>query len=51
MRIRAEAEAEYNKKLAESISPNLIEYEKIKKWNGQTPNVVGSGGGLIIQPK
>jgi len=51
MRIRAEAEAEYNKKLAESISPNLIEYEKIKKWNGQTPTVVGSGGGLIIQPK
>jgi len=51
MRIRAEAEAEYNKKLAESISPNLIEYEKIKKWNGQTPNVVGSGSGLIIQPK
>ena len=51
MRIRVEAEAEYNKKLAESISPNLIEYEKIKKWNGQTPSVVGSGGGLIIQPK
>jgi regulator of protease activity HflC (stomatin/prohibitin superfamily) len=51
MRIRVEAEAEYNKKLAESISPNLIEYEKIKKWNGQTPTVVGSGGGLIIQPK
>jgi regulator of protease activity HflC (stomatin/prohibitin superfamily) len=51
MRIRAEAEAEYNRKLAESISPNLIEYEKIKKWNGQTPSVVGSGGGLIIQPK
>ena len=49
--MRIKAEAEYNKKLAESISPNLIEYEKIKKWNGQTPTVVGSGGGLIIQPK
>ncbi|MDX1903766.1 MAG: prohibitin family protein [Thermonemataceae bacterium] len=53
MRIKAEAEAEYNKKLAESLSPNLIEYEKIKKWNGQTPTYVGggNGGGLIIQTK
>ncbi|MCS6795877.1 MAG: prohibitin family protein [Raineya sp.] len=51
MRIRAEAEAEYNRKLAESISPNLIEYEKVKKWNGQTPQFVGTGGGIIVQPK
>lgn len=51
MRIRAEAEAEYNRKLAESISTNLIEYEKIKKWNGQTPQYVGTGGGIIVQPK
>jgi regulator of protease activity HflC (stomatin/prohibitin superfamily) len=51
MRIRAEAESEYNRKLAESISPNLIEYEKIKKWNGQTPQYVGAGGGIIVQPK
>lgn len=51
MRIRAEAEAEYNRKLAESISSNLIEYEKIKKWNGQTPQYVGTGGGIIVQPK
>ncbi|WP_448530341.1 SPFH domain-containing protein [Raineya sp.] len=51
MRIRAEAEAEYNRKLAESISTNLIEYEKIKKWNGQTPQYVGAGGGIIVQPK
>lgn len=51
MRIRAEAEAEYNRKIAESISPNLIEYEKVKKWNGQTPQFVGTGGGIIVQPK
>jgi len=51
MRIKAEAEAEYNKKLAESLSPSLIEYEKVKRWNGQSPTYVGSGGSFLIQPK
>lgn len=41
-KIRAEAEAEANRILAESITAELIEYQKIEKWNGELP-VVSSG--------
>lgn len=40
--LRAEAEAEANAKIAESLTPELIELEKIKRWNGVLPTVVGS---------
>lgn len=40
--IAAEAEAEANKKIAESLTPELIEKIKWDKWNGQYPNVVGA---------
>lgn len=38
----AEAQAEANRKLAASITDNLIEYEKIQTWNGELPKVTGS---------
>ncbi len=38
----AEAQAESNKKLSQSITPSLIDYEKIKSWNGELPTVTGS---------
>ena len=44
--VAAEAQAEANQKLAESITPNLVEYEKIKKWDGKLPTV--SGGDAIV---
>jgi regulator of protease activity HflC (stomatin/prohibitin superfamily) len=38
---RARAQAESNRLLAESLTPNLIEYRKIDKWNGALPQVTG----------
>ncbi|MCL2301393.1 MAG: prohibitin family protein [Firmicutes bacterium] len=40
--VKAEAQAEANRKLAESLTPNLVEYEKIQKWDGKLPQVSGS---------
>ena len=45
-RIKAKAEAEANKVIAESLTPELIENNKINKWNGNVPSV--SGGGVPI---
>lgn len=45
-RIKAKAEAEANKVIAESLTPELIENNKISKWNGNVPSV--SGGGVPI---
>jgi regulator of protease activity HflC (stomatin/prohibitin superfamily) len=44
--VKAEAQAEANRKLAESLTTNLVEYEKVKKWDGILPKV--SGGGAIV---
>lgn len=46
-RIAAEAEADANKKLAESLTPELIEKQKIEKWNGDVPQVQGSATPII----
>jgi regulator of protease activity HflC (stomatin/prohibitin superfamily) len=44
--VKAEAQAEANRKLAESLTPNLVEYEKLQKWDGKLPQV--SGGSAIV---
>lgn len=41
-RIAAEAEAEANKKVAGSLTPELIESQKIEKWNGTVPQIQGN---------
>jgi regulator of protease activity HflC (stomatin/prohibitin superfamily) len=50
---RAEGEAKSNQALLSSITPQLIEWEKLKvmqKWNGVLPTVQGGGnGGMILQ--
>lgn len=46
--ISAEAKAEANKKLEQSITPELIEMKKIEAWNGATPNVVTNGSGFLM---
>lgn len=48
VRIKAEAEAAANKMIAESLTPELIEKQKIDKWNGDVPTVNGSGSLPII---
>lgn len=47
VRIKAEAEAAANKTISESLTPNIIEYNKIQKWNGILPQVTGNGGTLV----
>ncbi len=46
-RIKAEAESEANKKIAESLTSELIEKQKIDKWNGSVPTVQGSGTAIV----
>ncbi len=43
-----EKEAEMNKKLAESLTPELVEYYYSQKWNGQLPTYVGGETTLPI---
>lgn len=47
IKIKAQAEAEANKLLSDSITTNVIEYNKIEKWDGKLPQVVGESGTLI----
>lgn len=46
--IKAEAEAKANKVLTESLSSNIIEYNKIQKWDGILPQVTGSSAMISI---
>ena len=45
--IKAEAEAKANAVIAESLTPELINYHKIEKWNGELPTVTGGAGTFI----
>lgn len=47
----ARAESEQMRLKTLTITPLLIEYEKVKNWNGQLPLVVGNGGGNMISFK
>lgn len=39
--LRAQAQAEANEKISKSLTKELVEYEKIKSWNGALPQVTG----------
>ncbi len=41
----AEAQAKANKVIADSITPELVQYEYVKKWNGVKSTTVVSGAG------
>ena len=44
-----EKEAEVNKKIAESLTPELVQYYYVQRWNGQLPTtVLGEGGSFLI---
>lgn len=45
--ISAEAEAEANRIVASSLTPTLIEKQKLEKWNGILPSVVGADSTVI----
>lgn len=46
----AEAQARANELLARSITPNLVQYEMAKRWNGQMPQVTGGAMPMIQLP-
>lgn len=46
-KIAADAEAAANIKIAESLTPELIEKLKIEQWNGDVPKVQGSNTPII----
>lgn len=46
VKIKAEAEAEANRVLSQSLTQQIIEYNKIQKWNGTLPQV--TDGNAII---
>jgi regulator of protease activity HflC (stomatin/prohibitin superfamily) len=48
LRIRGAAEAEYNARVAQSLSPVLIQQQYLQKWNGQLPQYQLGGSGALI---
>lgn len=46
-KIAADAEAEANRKIAESLTSELIEKIKYERWNGQLPQVQGNATPII----
>ena len=50
MIIEAEGKAEANSKLNASLTPELVQYEWIKKWDGKVPTVQGQGNLIQIPP-
>lgn len=48
IRIAAQAEAEANRQVAASLTPNLIEKIKYERWNGVLPKVSGSNALVSI---
>ncbi len=47
IRIKAEAEAKANEVLQKSLSKEVLEYNKLEKWNGVLPQVTGNSETLI----
>lgn len=50
IRIEAEATAEANKKIAESLTPELLEKIKYESWDGKLPEIM-SDGSLIVDTR
>lgn len=47
LQIEAEAEAEANRKISESLTPELLEQQKIKKWDGSVPKIQGNATPIV----
>ena len=46
-KLKADAEAYSNERIAKSLTPALVEYTKIMRWDGHLPQVTGGGTPLI----
>jgi regulator of protease activity HflC (stomatin/prohibitin superfamily) len=47
LKIAAEAEAEANRTIAESLTGTILEKIYADKWNGELPDVIGSGDYIL----
>ena len=45
--IKAKAEAEANRLLNQSMSPTLVDYFKVEKWDGKLPTYTGGGNTMF----
>ena len=43
IQVKADAEAEANRKIAESLTENLILFTQVQQWNGELPTYVSGG--------
>lgn len=50
IRIKSEADAIANKLLQESLSPELVEYKALEKWDGKLPTVTGGSTPMVTIP-
>ena len=51
MRVRADAEAYYNRTISASLSERIVQEDWIEKWDGHLPQVSGGNTPLISIPK
>lgn len=51
LRIKADAEAYYNRTVSASLSPTLVNMKALEKWDGKTPVVSGGSGTFIDASK
>lgn len=47
--VEAKAQAEANKILSESLTPELVRYKMVEKWSGITPQVLGGDAAMMFQ--
>ena len=47
LKVRSEAEADANKKIAESLTDNLIRFNEVKAWDGKLPTYMGGSGATV----
>lgn len=50
IRIKSEADAKANKLLQASLSPELVEYKALEKWDGKLPTVTGGSTPMVTIP-
>lgn len=51
LRIKGDAEAEYNRKISASLSNLIIQQEMIKRWDGKTPVFMGASNTMLDASK
>jgi hypothetical protein len=52
MKVKADAEAYYNRTISASLSEQIVQEDWIEKWDGKLPTyMTGSNGAVMIMPE